>query len=123
MPDLPTCQYPIPSTRFLSLRLTRQTPSGIKPFLQITCRANCRIPVWNDENQSAEGCRLVCAVFPVGCGSADRFGKGPTGKYVVVIDPAHGEGRRVSLTRSVSEKRHHPCVATLIKRNLEDSKP
>ncbi|MGE5856796.1 MAG: N-acetylmuramoyl-L-alanine amidase family protein [Syntrophaceae bacterium] len=49
--------------------------------------------------------------------------KDPTGKYVVVIDPAHGgKDGGVSLTRSVSEKDITLAVATLIKRNLEDSK-
>jgi len=49
--------------------------------------------------------------------------KDPTGKYVVVIDPAHGgKDAGVSLTRSVSEKDITLAVATLIKRNLEDSK-
>jgi N-acetylmuramoyl-L-alanine amidase len=51
------------------------------------------------------------------------WAKDATGKYVVVIDPAHGgKDGGVSLTRSVSEKDITLAVATLIKRNLEDSK-
>ena len=51
------------------------------------------------------------------------WAKDPTGKYVVVIDPAHGgKDAGVSLTRSVSEKDITLAVATLVKRNLEDSK-
>jgi len=49
--------------------------------------------------------------------------KDPTGKYVVVIDPAHGgKDEGVQLSRNVSEKDITLAVATLIKRNLEDSK-
>ncbi len=49
--------------------------------------------------------------------------KDPTGKYVVVIDPAHGgKDEGVQLSRKVSEKDITLAVATLIKRNLEDSK-
>jgi N-acetylmuramoyl-L-alanine amidase len=49
--------------------------------------------------------------------------KDPTGKYVVVIDPAHGgKDEGVQLARNVSEKDITLAVATLIKRNLEDSK-
>jgi len=51
------------------------------------------------------------------------WAKDATGKYVVVIDPAHGgKDEGVSLSRSVSEKDITLAVATLIKRNLEDSK-
>ena len=49
--------------------------------------------------------------------------KDPTGKYVVVIDAAHGgKDEGVQLSRKVSEKDITLAVATLIKRNLEDSK-
>jgi len=49
--------------------------------------------------------------------------KDPTGKYVVVIDPSHGgKDEGVQLSRRVSEKDVTLAVATLIKRNLEDSK-
>src|SRR5512136_346654 len=49
--------------------------------------------------------------------------KDPTGKYVVVIDPAHGgKDEGVPLSRKVSEKDITLAIATLIKRNLEDSK-
>ncbi len=49
--------------------------------------------------------------------------KDPTGKVVVVIDPAHGgKDEGVQLSRSVSEKDITLAIATLIKRNLEDSK-
>lgn len=49
--------------------------------------------------------------------------KDPTGKVVVVIDPAHGgRDEGVQLTRKVSEKDITLAVAALIKRDLEDSK-
>ena len=49
--------------------------------------------------------------------------KDPTGKYVVVIDPAHGgKDEGVQLSRKVLEKDIALAIATLIKRNLEDSK-
>lgn len=49
--------------------------------------------------------------------------KDPTGKFVVIIDPAHGgKDEGVKLSRNVSEKEISLAVAALIKRNLEDSK-
>lgn len=49
--------------------------------------------------------------------------KDPTGKFVVVIDPAHGgKDEGVQLSRKVLEKDITLAIATLIKRNLEDSK-
>jgi N-acetylmuramoyl-L-alanine amidase len=60
----------------------------------------------------------VAAVLPQPVSAKD-----PTGKYVVVIDPAHGgKDEGVQLSRNVSEKDITLAVATLIKRNLEDSK-
>jgi N-acetylmuramoyl-L-alanine amidase len=51
------------------------------------------------------------------------WAKDPTGKYVVVIDPAHGgKDEGVQLSRKVSEKDITLAIATLIKKNLEDSK-
>jgi len=49
--------------------------------------------------------------------------KDPAGKFVLVIDPAHGgKDGGVQLSRNLSEKDITLAVATLIKRNLEDSK-
>src|SRR5512136_881709 len=49
--------------------------------------------------------------------------KDSSGKYVVVIDPAHGgKDEGVQMSRNVSEKDITLAVANLIKRNLEDSK-
>lgn len=54
---------------------------------------------------------------------ACAWAKDSTGKFVVMIDPAHGgKDEGVSLARKVSEKDVTLAVATLIKRNLEDSK-
>lgn len=48
--------------------------------------------------------------------------KNPTGKFVVVIDPAHGgKDEGVQLSRTVSEKDITLSVAALVKRNLEDA--
>ncbi len=49
--------------------------------------------------------------------------KDPTGKFVLVIDPAHGgKDDGVQLARKVVEKDVTLAVATLVKRNLEDAK-
>jgi len=49
--------------------------------------------------------------------------KDPTGKFVLVIDPAHGgKDDGVQLARKVVEKDITLAVATLVKRNLEDAK-
>ncbi len=51
------------------------------------------------------------------------YAKDSTGKFVVMIDPAHGgKDEGVTLARKVSEKDITLAVATLVKRNLEDSK-
>jgi N-acetylmuramoyl-L-alanine amidase len=53
------------------------------------------------------------------CASA----KDPTGKFVLVIDPAHGgPDDGVQLARKVVEKDITLSIATLVKRNLEDAK-
>ena len=63
-------------------------------------------------------CIALWIIFPQHASAKD-----PTGKYVVVIDPAHGgKDEGVQLSRNVSEKDITLAVATLIKRNLEDSK-
>ena len=63
-------------------------------------------------------CVAMWIIFPQYASAKD-----PTGKYVVVIDPAHGgKEEGVQLSRNVSEKDITLAVATLIKRNLEDSK-
>lgn len=49
--------------------------------------------------------------------------KDTTGKYVLVVDPAHGgQDEGVQLARKVVEKDVTLAVATLVKRNLEDTK-
>jgi N-acetylmuramoyl-L-alanine amidase len=49
--------------------------------------------------------------------------KDPTGKWVLVIDPAHGgKDDGVQLARKVVEKDITLAIATLVKRNLEDAK-
>lgn len=49
--------------------------------------------------------------------------KDPTGKFVLMIDPAHGgKDDGVQLARKVVEKDITLAVATLVKRNLEDAK-
>jgi len=49
--------------------------------------------------------------------------KDPTGKYVLVVDPAHGgKDDGVQLARKVVEKDVTLAIATLVKRNLEDAK-
>ncbi|HPG71460.1 MAG TPA: N-acetylmuramoyl-L-alanine amidase, partial [Syntrophales bacterium] len=46
--------------------------------------------------------------------------KDPTGKFVLVIDPAHGgPDDGVQLARKVVEKDITLSIATLVKRNLE----
>ena len=63
-------------------------------------------------------CFAMWIIFPQIASAKD-----PTGKYVVVIDPAHGgKDEGVQLSRKVSEKDITLAIATLIKRNLEDSK-
>ena len=57
-------------------------------------------------------------VFPQHASAKDA-----TGKYVVVIDPAHGgKDEGVKLSGNVSEKDITLALATLVKRYLEDSK-
>jgi len=61
---------------------------------------------------------IMAAIMPQSVPAKD-----PAGKFVVVIDPAHGgKDEGVQLSRNVSEKDITLAVATLIKRNLEDSK-
>ena len=49
--------------------------------------------------------------------------KDPTGKFVLVLDPAHGgQDDGVQLARKVVEKDVTLSIATLVKRNLEDAK-
>ena len=63
-------------------------------------------------------CFALWIIFPQQASAKD-----PTGKFVVVIDPAHGgKDEGVQLARKVSEKDITLAIATLIKRNLEDSK-
>lgn len=56
--------------------------------------------------------------------SADPAGaKDPSGKLVLVIDPAHGgKDEGVQLARRVVEKDVTLAISTLVKRNLEDAK-
>jgi N-acetylmuramoyl-L-alanine amidase len=67
---------------------------------------------------------VLLAIFAIAAALPNSvLAKDPTGKYVVVIDPAHGgKDEGVQLSRNVSEKDITLAVATLIKRNLEDSK-
>jgi len=49
--------------------------------------------------------------------------KDPAGKFVAVLDPAHGgKDEGVVLARKVTEKDVTLAIATLVKRNLEDAK-
>lgn len=55
--------------------------------------------------------------------STNAEAKDPTGKFVLMIDPAHGgKDDGVQLARKVVEKDITLAVATLVKRNLEDAK-
>lgn len=55
--------------------------------------------------------------------STNAEAKDPTGKFVLVIDPAHGgKDDGVQLARKVVEKDITLAVAALVKRNLEDAK-
>ena len=61
------------------------------------------------------------AAMPAGVGPAEA--KDPTGRFVAVLDPAHGgKDEGVQLTRKVLEKDVTLTIATLVKRNLDDAK-
>ncbi len=67
---------------------------------------------------------VLAALAAAALVTADPAGaKDPTGKWVLVIDPAHGgKDDGVQLARKVVEKDVTLAIATLVKRNLEDAK-
>jgi len=67
---------------------------------------------------------IFCAVFSLSIILPQHaLAKDAAGKYVVIIDPAHGgKDEGVKLSGNVSEKDITLALATLIKRYLEDSK-
>ncbi|NPV03316.1 MAG: N-acetylmuramoyl-L-alanine amidase [Syntrophaceae bacterium] len=66
---------------------------------------------------------VLCALAAMLAWGGPAEAKDPTGKFVTVIDPAHGgKDEGVQLTRRVLEKDVTLAIATLVKRNLDDAK-
>jgi len=65
---------------------------------------------------------VLAALAAMLAGAGPAEAKDPAGKYVAVLDPAHGgRDEGVQLARKVAEKDVTLAIATLVKRNLEDA--